>query len=157
MTATLPALNSRVIISADHDPHLKYHGVVFTVVRHYRTNVGIQEANPVPGFQPVRARINPRGLLPAPEGDAQPAVPEIGSLLPVGAVFTVPAGTLRRKGGGEIADDTLMVVIGHHGVAHRAAQLGGDNGRYWPSVSRSAMRPVDITARLAAPGHAQAA
>lgn len=149
MSSTKPAIGSKVIVNPDVDPGRRYTGIVYTVVDHLKVNIVLEPvaetdgSTGTPQIRRPRLRINPIDVLPAPKDGTTPAVAAYQPPLPTGTVFTVSEGALRGVDGG-----TLLVVIGHNGPAHKAARLGGNDGRYWPKVARSAMRPVDVTSLL---------
>jgi hypothetical protein len=152
----MPAIDSKVIIRPEVDPDMTYAGIVFKVVDHARINITIEAVSDGAAQQlgrRSRLRLNPDMVTAAPEGydaatTATAAFVPYQPSVPVGAVFTVPAGALRG-----VDASTLLVVIGTNGAAYKAARLGGDDHRYFPKVARAAMTVVptaELPTRLTA-------
>jgi hypothetical protein len=110
-------------------------GVVYRVTDIHKVNI---VARPVTGGPGVKGR--PDIFVPAPpDATAAAATIEYQPPLPPGQVVTV-AGPGWRQPAGEF----YVVLRQRPDTKVSVARLGGDpKGRYWPSVPRTMLTPVD--------------
>lgn len=86
-------------------------------------------------LNPTLVTAAPAAGEPAPVATVVPYQPPLN----LGEVVTAVPGALRG-----VDESTLLVVTGGRNGAYQVARLGGDRGRYFGGVARSALNPVPI-------------
>lgn len=126
-----------LVMIADEHARPAHRGVVYRVTRKLPVNL---ELDPAAGGRQVRA--HPQVLVPAPpatdpQGATVVEVPYQPPLAP-GQIVTVTGPGWRRP-----PDELYVVLKEKPDTKVSIAKLGGDNGRYWPSIPRRLLTVID--------------
>ncbi|MBM0201827.1 hypothetical protein JNW90_00990 [Micromonospora sp. STR1s_5] len=130
-----------VVIHADYARVID-RGVIYKIVRLLPVNIEI-----VPAGGGKAWRVAPHQIEPAPTG-AQATVDIVPFLPPLHCAQVV---TVAGPGWKEPAEKLWVVLKEKADGKVSLALLGGDRGRYWPSVPRRWITPVEIASVVLKP------
>jgi hypothetical protein len=116
----------------------KYAGQVWLVQRKLQVNIEMLRVDASGNTFGPLMRTHP-SMVRELTGDAPAPV------VPTTAFIHLEFGSIVRVNGiSKIDPSTLFVVIQDKGFTAKLVKLGGDGGRYWPNIPRTALTLVDV-------------